>query len=705
MVVDFVDTERNVGLSDTVSQGMEGERVSATEQARMQLEAQFTNPQQELESQRVGLERQYALEDAQSHKPERTRNKNNLLGHNPYVNDSARLFTNPFAELDMALDSGTPLYKSFLGRVEINMLARGVCAAALFTAGAYMVKEWKMGAGVENQEWFAKPLELIADGIDIVLGKPVTSAIAAIPGITEEQAKHFMTFNKYVAKPYKVEEALKEGAKAIQNHEVFGMTLGQAVVDVTWAFAAGSTGAAVGRNIAYLLDPNYKTSWWHNGKVDIGGMLHSTAKETFRILTYNQGEDWAAAIPYLLQRKLISGGMEAAGIGNMWELQNGFGNTHMVDAEGNIGRSHEIAGALDFQTRFMGYNWYTLMYRDLYNHIGHALNDMKENGIHLENPIPENPLEAAGNAIEGSIKYALKSLIKSQIYMAPAVLAFWPQNMGISKYNHALMSEETGQFITTKPTYDFNPSLLEHMQQDFVQGGMTPAYRNGIVARIGAIDPEATYYAGGESIPIHHLAEHDPYSYNGSPLSPVQNVIGRLSHGYANLVHDNITTPLFGMLGMDSSHPDVRWTSDTFARAQLAYFPYMIAKYELAQLWDTPEMDAAIYRALDGITDGKPNEVWQGVQDVGNVVTLQPVSEVTHALIAEPRGLINSTCEAKEKTDASQESMKRAEANERHAHEVSDLVRPLTQIAEAQLSGKTQDVAPNASAQLLALTF
>ncbi len=582
------------------------------------------------------------------------------LNHRSKVNDSARLFTNPLVQLDMELDSGVPLYKSFIGSAEIQIVARGLFAAAFFALASRQLEEWHMGSA--KQTWFTQPLEWVANGVDAVIGTPATKVISAFAGA--EKAEHIMTFNKYVANNHAIKEALHTG-ETILNKDAFGMSLGQAVVDVTWAFAAGSTGAAIGRNMVLLADPNYKTSWWHNGKIDVGDMVKSTAHETFRILTYNEGEDWAVAIPYLIQRRLLNGALNKSGIGNMWDLQNGTGNAHILNNDGTLGNSYEAVGVAKLQHEFPAYNVGTLIYRDLYNHIGHKIKDWREDGFQFEMKLPEDPLKDARQMASEALNYTVKSFIKAQLYMQPSMLAFSFANIGINKANATLIDEGTKEFITTSPTYSYNPENMVQWNSNFVNAaGETPAHA-GIAARMNKLENGEAYFAGKNPVNLDALVGTDMYSHHSSALSPIINPVGRATNAYANGLYTHITQPLSNHFGFDQNYDALRKMSDNFARAQTAYLPYMFTKYTLAQQVDTPEMDAAITRGLDGAASGKVSELWAGAKDVLNVIMGAPVSQITQAKTFEPRGLMNSTCDAKKNTELSQQTLKLQEAQER----------------------------------------
>jgi hypothetical protein len=50
--------------------------------------------------------------------------------------------------------------------------------------------------------------------------------------------------------------------------------------------------------------------------------------------------------------------------------------------------------------------------------------------------------------------------------------------------------------------------------------------------------------------------------------------------------------------------------------AAIAYTPYIYAKNEFAHHWDNPDMDKAIYRAIDGAFSGSFKELKSGLGDM-----------------------------------------------------------------------------------------
>ncbi len=602
-----------------------------------------------------------------------------LFGANPDVNDSARLYTNPLEASNMALEGGTPLYKTLGGRLLTQSVARGLFAAAMFTAGSYMVKEWNPDIPFGEQPLLGKPLSALQTLFDTTLSRPMESIIGVALN-DPERAKHFMTFNKHFAKPYMVEQAI-QGVK-LSNADIFGETMGTEMVKRTFAFASGSIGAAVGRNFVAVLDPNFKTSWLKNGKIDWGDLAKSTAKEVWRIGTYYAGEDWAAAFGYAWQLRATRGlQMQAMGDAVMAQavledIQNDrMGTVNRIGSDGTVGHSYEGMGAADFQMRFMGYNFYTLLYRDLYNHVGHMINHAKEQGLQVS--LPKNPV----HCVSETVKYLGKSLIKSQIYMAPSVLAFWPQNIAIQKQHHTFVDEKTGTPITTRAARTIDPTSMEDRAKPFMDENNIPSAHSGIYARAGALKNDQALFLGEERL-AYDLSGHDPYTHHSHPMDHVINPIGKFANSYTQTLNQHVSAPALhttqrvmsrtmkdktttGLPCINKVKQNIPWLTSTFARAQMAYMPYMTAKYELAQLWDTPEMDAAAYRFMDGLGGFNFREVFAGAKDVLNVVTFREVSPETQAKVGATRGPVNSRAEALNHTNEIQQAMKLERYQER----------------------------------------
>jgi hypothetical protein len=587
------------------------------------------------------------------------------LGSNAHVNESARLYTNPFEATEAVLSGKEPLYKSLAGRVFTQSIARGVVGAAFFTAGCYMLKVWQPGVDIKDQHILAKAPEALSRLFDATVTKAVSAGVA-LAGNSPEQVEQIMTFNKFHAKPHMLNDPNANIA------QIFGMTMGQEMVDRTWQFAAGSIGAALGRNLVAAFDPNVKKTWLKDGEIDFKQLAKSSLKQAWTIISYHQGEDWFAAPFYVWQVRAVRGGMDggltagAARDAAMWDFQNGGnGASERVNLSGTppeMCGSLQGTGAMDFQTRFMGYNFYTLLYRDLYNHLGHTLNQVKERGVDLAAKLPDNPLETVTHGAAEATKYLMKTFVKSQIYMAPAMLAFWPQRVSMGRQNHMLIDENTGQLITTQPTRAFDPTDPAHLSEKFIENGLSVPHA-GIAARASDIKAGNKLYSAEKEFVINR-PDYDPYVPAKGGLDQALAPLGRAQNAYAGWMNDRVAQPVAGAIsnltGMDGAAlaADAKWAANTFVGAQTAYMPYMTMKYETAQLYDTPKADAAIYTMLDGAFAFDGKKFWSGLKDIGNVITFQPLSDETQAHMGEKRGLVNSRFEAQCKGDAAQVKLK-----------------------------------------------
>jgi hypothetical protein len=81
-----------------------------------------------------------------------------------------------------------------------------------------------------------------------------------------------------------------------------------------------------------------------------------------------------------------------------------------------------------------------------------------------------------------------------------------------------------------------------------------------------------------------------------------------------------------------------------------------------------------------------------------------PVSQITQAAVVEPRGLINSTCEAKIRTEKSQQKLKIAEAEERIEDTLDiDAAVPMNNIVNLKLEGRATKANPITNMELSAV--
>ncbi len=605
-------------------------------------------------------------------------------GDNPYVNFSARLYTDPWgreAALHARQEGGKPLYKTFAGRVGTRLVSRGLFGASFMTLGNLALRTWDPHAPVEDMRMVHKGLTYLSRGFDVIFGAPIKAAFG-------EEAVLFRS--KKTFSNTTISKALDDtlDGKLIPVSRINGRSLGQEMVGVSFDFAAGSFGDALGRELISVVDPNFHNDWYKNGHVDVGELAKSAGKSLWRMLSYNQMEDWVAALPYAYQMRAQRHLISSVWPGSKFFIDNQNGGFHVNDA-GKITGSYMLPGAIDLQFRFMGYNFYTLMFRDIYNHIGMRLHDWQEHGMHLK--VPKHPIESASSLIDETTKYVAKSFIKSQLYMAPAVPFFWAFRTPQSRVNSMFVSDakdggpivkgktasvhrEGGDAYFKAYTDDHGNLVRTTVSADVLTAGdmVNGIWENGQLIIDGK--PVTPHLNGKPITPDFMKAQSgfDPYDkkYVVGGFEATLNPLGKAARSFARFVDDKILRPFseselyartFGQsedIGkLIKAYPAVMSRhniASTFANSAISYTPYMIAKYETANHLDMPLFDAATMRMLDGIDHGKWREVKEGVHDMASVVVRGPISQGTLAAVQKPRGLINSSYEAAHQDDEHQ---------------------------------------------------
>lgn len=352
--------------------------------------------------------------------------------------------------------TGAPAWSdSIKGRFLIRMVSRGLVGATFFAIGGRMASQQLDKYNPETWKWdSSKPLQAIAKGFDATLGKGIEKTVSAIARF------------KYPASASKAEMIGKRAVtfRDSRNYPGSGIPLGRSygadIVGFTFDFAMASIGDASARSIIQAFDPNVKKKWLVNDDGAPaargerkhflpGEWLKAVGKTSWRVLTKNQGEDWAAAIPYAFQmkfqRQFLSNVCKKRWDGHQLVFDQGWnGGAYRVNTNGQIVRDYQLVGAIDLHARFVGYNWYTLMFREGYDAIGNAYNRWKENGYKISIPLPEhfNPITTPIDGALHAARYVTKSFIKANMYMNPAVCFFWPFRVAQSKWRGGKVVKE-----------------------------------------------------------------------------------------------------------------------------------------------------------------------------------------------------------------------------------------------------------------------
>lgn len=474
------------------------------------------------------------------------------------------------------------------GRFAIRMLSRGVVGAAFFTWGGHIadkqLKGYEPTAGWNKSQ----PLQLVAKGIDMTLGRAIEGAVRGIAGLKYDSKKaaeigrnavNFRDTNPKYTYQYKV------------GHNNYipmqGRSYGADIVSFTFDFAMASIGDAMTRNIIQSFDPNVPKTWklneqgeiakkgdkWH---IDWSEWLKSVGKSTWVIFSKNQGEDWAAAIPYAFQmkfqRKFLTKIFENKMDGHHLVFDHGWnGGAYKVDATGKIVGDMQLAGAIDLHARFTGYNWYTLMFREGWDSVGNAFNKWRENDYKISMPtLPEhfNPLTATVDAIGDSMRYVTKSFIKANLYMNPAVVPFWLFRVPQSKWR------------------------ADH----FIQEGAEPH-----------LVPQPRGFQAHSNVHYDSFRTDSTFDRFSKGFSEVLHPFGvfsnKMGQGAASLGQKVKST--FGFAPNFLANPEIM---HKYMDAAISYTPYMYAKAEFGLRVDDNkgdgklgQMDTAIYKFMDDV--------------------------------------------------------------------------------------------------------
>jgi len=626
-------------------------------------------------------------------------------GNNPYVNFSAHLFTDPWEKNDASHKEGNPLYKSFGGRVATRVISRGLFGAAFMTLGSVAVRTWDPHEAVEDMRLLHKGMTYLSRGFDMVLGTPIKAAFG-------EGAVTFRT--KKTFSDTKIKDAMERVLKGenVPVTAINGRSLGQEMVGITFDFAAGSFGDALGRELVAVADPNYHTDWLKDGHVNFGTLAKDAGKSLWRMVSYNQMEDWAAALPYAYQMRAQRHLLGHAWPGAKFTLDHqNNGGSFVVDDAGQIKGSYMAAGALDLQARFMGYNFYTLMFRDLYNHAALKLNDWKHHGYQVHLNAPRHPVNAAEHAVGETVKYVAKSFMKSMLYMAPAVPFFWMFRTPISRSNGMFVSDkDNGGVVVKKETYgirrgDDGGNYIRATEENgkrvataisddlFTVGDhIAGKWENG--ALLGKDGKPTELYLHGQRVNPEYLSkDFDPYhkKYVFNAFEAALNPFGRLTQKVAKGINDVVLKPFTETKLFKSYFAEMPYVqqvvreypqvmnrynlANTYVNAAMSYTPYMIAKYETANHIDMPLFDAAAYRLLDGIDTLKWRDIKEGVHDMASVVVRGPITEGTIAAAKNPRGLVNSSFEAAYRNEKHQEELNKERHAKKEAHRLEEKIK------------------------------
>lgn len=532
------------------------------------------------------------------------------------------LFGSSFEDPNAPASDGKPNWNSHtIGRTAIRLFSRGIMGATFYAVGVGMIrKQFNPELLPINQlgSFVQYPLRYIARAMEHTAGSAIRSYVRLIsPAERAEELAHKATWFRDTAHFGYVDSAGKA---------MTGRGLGHEAVAMTFDFAMGSIGDAWGRRIVDMVDPNIENSWYKDGKFDVRQFGHDVRNAAWTILTKNQGEDWAASLPYIYQMRWQRQAIN--------KLYPGFTHTSdrslngaawLVNDQGNILKSFSAAGALDLQFRFTGYNWYTLMFRDGYDALANTLHKW----YHDQNPptitLPLHPIEAAIEGVAHSVRYVLKSGIKAGIYMTPAVPFFWSFRTPQSGYRGLAFQHDPA---SGEATYVSMPNGRPY---SYLEGTLKPTQ----AGQTAVAASELTL--AGAAIPHGDFGAHfNPYAQQTmrGPFDRAFRWAGVASDAYSRALDQGaakLTKP-FGFQFSKTAMYDL-------GNASISYTPYMIMKAETALRWNHEEMDNAIYKLIDGTFGLNLGKVKAGLHDIREEIMI-PFRKDKPAQASAPKTLL-----------------------------------------------------------------
>jgi hypothetical protein len=506
------------------------------------------------------------------------------------------------------------------GRVAMRMFSRGIMGAAGFALGGRYAHRQLLGYEPHIVDK-TKPLQVLAKGFDTVIGEPIKFIVKAIA--PEHKANAWVnSATRFRSKVY-----YPPANPAIPN-TMIGRSLGAEMVSVSFDFSCMSFGDAITRNIIQGIDPNIQKPWVVDGKFDPKKWAESAARATWRSITKNAGEDWGVALPYVYYMKWQRQGLARHFPGSKLMIDHSWngGSLKLDSMTGKVIGDYQLPGAIDLHGRFTTYNWFTLMYREAYDAIGKSLADWKKDGYKVQLSMPQNPLAEIAGGVGQTVRYTLKSFIKSNLYMHPAVPFFWAFRTPQTKWRASPICEEhiSGDAILSKGP---EGKLSQRVNQAGVNTHLLPTGERG-------------FFGPHQVTESHDL---NPFALKNQKtlFSAILNPLGIASYKTGNLLQRSLepfassNKTLIGMLGKDAREREM--TMRSFVDAGFAYTPYFAAKAEFGMMVDDRppggglgNMDKAIYGLLDHAVKFDLKGMGANVKRIGELYA--DGSHVSHAM-------------------------------------------------------------------------
>ncbi|MBN8543051.1 MAG: hypothetical protein J0M34_02170 [Alphaproteobacteria bacterium] len=520
------------------------------------------------------------------------------------------------------------------GRIAIRIVSRGLFGAAAFAIGSRYANMNLQG--YEAHQWDkSKPLHWVAKGFDTVFGEPIKFGVRGAAKLLGGNADAW----EYSATRFRTKAYFY---KDDPTHRM-GRSLGTEITSVSFDFSCMSLGDALARNVIQVLDPNIEKPWIKDGKFNAGEWAKAVGRATWRSVSKNAGEDWAVALPYVYFMKWQRQAIARMFPGSKVMLDNNWnGGSLMINHSGAVMGDYQLAGALDLQGRFSTYNWFTLMYRDAYDAIHRNFTQWSKDGYKVDFQSSDRPVEEFIGSVGQTLRYTMKSFIKANLYMQPAVPFFWMFRTPQSKWKASPVCPDhpSGFGVPeTEPNVNANKGTLESYQSNFDRT------KNKFLQKdwAGNVIKEGTDVFLGEN--KLKAADYDPFAMKNQKnlFSLMLNPFGWISYKTGSALIKAVEQPIFK--GMDYSagaggkwatglskfvgvnSKDRAMTLRSFVDASFAYTPYFAAKAELGlRVDDRPaggglgEMDKAIYGLIDSVGTFKFKDSGKYLRRVADLV-------------------------------------------------------------------------------------
>lgn len=569
--------------------------------------------------------------------------------------------------------------KTAAGRALIRSVSRGFFGAVAITMGGLWTRNLMKSSPYHAETPLLKqknPLQFIAKLIDVGVGTPIRAAVTKLTGdeVKGLNAVHF--------KPTKYERKYSDFA-----HPVRGRSLGEEAVFTTFDFFCASVGDAFGRDVMGWIDPvQRKERMEHltdeHGSFKWGEATKSLLKRAWRYVSYNGGEDWAVAIPYVYfvkhQRNFIDKHISP---GYGFESDVGL-NASSLKMQLNS-NPHRVAGSysfeamLDYQTRFTAYNIGTLMYRELYDKVAKAWNGEHVNLYGTPDAPPDPNKGIVGHAVD-TLKWTARSIIKGAIYMTPS-MPFFSLTRVTQGRDRALFVDPDTRSALAFTADDGKPHFVTASHIDTGEDGIKrsskvhyaryDAHARGGLGQIVNSSPSMDAWKANPSAAPgfdQYKKRHNLIENMFSSIGSMGSKAARSLDGWtAEIDRQGRYTTAKKILGLQPSDKSQRFTRNMI-NAAVSYTPYMYAKAEFANLWDTGKMDMAAERLVDGMFSGSLSEMREGAGEIWSEFLHKPFADKEREAEGERRNQIDSSAsdsfnleEAQRLTQRRQESEKR----------------------------------------------